>query len=298
MEGRFYFQGAGCRLSAVDFGNSDAQPMVILHGMRDHALSMQSIALAFTDYHVISVDLRGHGDSDNPGSYTMTQMVADLRAFFDHSELKNPVLIGHSLGGHIVSKFAALYPDEVESLILIDGMGPPSPVGQSSGDHLVRWRDHIAGAIGMRLKRKSMPDKHEAFERLSRNNPKLSEATARFIVEHGVEIHPEGGVCWKWDPRVNMIWSTFSHDESEELYREITCPVLIITGEHSLDYWAENRVELAGQDDLHSSELERRQNLFQHAEHHIISGAGHMIHYDEPEDLNGVIRDFLTSTQS
>jgi pimeloyl-ACP methyl ester carboxylesterase len=295
MEGRFYFQGAGCRLSAVDFGNPDAQPMVVLHGMRDHALSMQSIALAFTDYHVISIDLRGHGDSDNPGSYTMTQMVADLRAFFDKTELKNSVLIGHSLGGHIVSKFAALYPDEVESLILIDGMGPPRQVSESSSDHLVRWRDHVASAIHMRLERKSMPDKHEAFNRLCGNNPKLSADTAKFIVEHGVETHPDGGICWKWDPRVNMIWSTFSHDESEELYAEITCPVQIITGEHSLDYWIQNREELSGQEELHSSELERRLNLFQRAAHHTISGAGHMIHYDQPEDLNGVIRDFLTS---
>ncbi len=293
MEGRIYFQGAGCRLSAVDFGNPGSQAMVILHGMRDHALSMRSIALAFTDYHVISIDLRGHGDSDNPGSYTMTQMVADLRAFFDQVELNSAVLIGHSLGGHIVSKFAALYPREVDRLVLIDGMGPPRQENQSSDDHLARWRDHISNALQMPLERKSMPDKHEAFERLSRNNPKLNAETAWFIVEHGIESHPDGGICWKWDPRVNMIWSTFSHDESEELYSEIACPVQIITGEHSLDYWARNRSQLVDKEELHSSELARRQRLFQQAQHQVIHGAGHMIHYDEPEKLNEVIRRFL-----
>jgi pimeloyl-ACP methyl ester carboxylesterase len=297
MKGRFYFQGAGCKISAVDFGNHDARPMVILHGMRDHALSMQSLALEFPDYHVISIDLRGHGDSENPGSYTMTQLVADLRVFFNQKQLKDPVLIGHSLGGHIVAKFAALYPDEVHRLVLIDGMGPPRLAKQSTDDHRIRWRDHIAGAIQMRSDRKSMLDKEEAFERLSRNNPKLNVETARFIVEHGVERHPDGGICWKWDPGVNMIWSTFSHDESEELYSGITCPVQIITGEHSLDYWVQNRSELAGQHELHARELERRQRLFQQAEHHVIAGAGHMIHYDEPDKLNETVRQFLGSAQ-
>ena len=118
-EGRVFFQGAGCRLSAVDYGNPEAQGMVILHGMRDHGLSMQTIALAFPEYHVITVDLRGHGDSDNPGSYTMTQFVADLRALMDHFRLVRPILIGHSLGGYLSLAYALAHPDEVSALVLI-----------------------------------------------------------------------------------------------------------------------------------------------------------------------------------
>ena len=46
MEGRVFFQGAGCRLSAVEYGNPEVQSIVILHGMRDHALSMHTVALS------------------------------------------------------------------------------------------------------------------------------------------------------------------------------------------------------------------------------------------------------------
>lgn len=297
MEGRSFFKGAGCQLSAVDFGNSKAPPMVLLHGMRDHALSMQCIALAFSEYHVIAMDLRGHGDSENPGSYTMTQLVADLRALVDHYELSRPTLIGHSLGGHIVSKFAAFYPAEVEQLVLIDGMGPPQQKKkQTEKDRLEHWRSHITSALSMNGERRVLRDKDDAMERLLRNNPKLKVEAARFIVEHGIETHSEGGVCWKWDPRVNMVWSTFSHEESEEHYSQIDCPVQIITGEKSLDYWVQNRPELLGQQALHDNEIERRLLLFKNAEHRVIKGAGHMIHYDEPDALNDAIRNFLISS--
>ncbi len=296
MEGRRFFNGAGCQLSAVDFGNSAAPPMVLLHGMRDHALSMKSIALAFPEYRVIAMDLRGHGDSDNPGSYTMTQLVADLRALVDYFKLTRLTLIGHSLGGHIVSKFAAFYPAEVDRLVLIDGMGPPQKgKKQTEEDRLEHWRTHINTALSMNIERRAMRNKEDALQRLLRNNPKLGHESARFIVEHGIEEHPDGGICWKWDPRVNMVWSTFSHEESEELYSRINCPVLIITGENSMDYWTQNRPELSGMQTLHDIEIERRRQLFKNAEHEVIKGAGHMIHYDEPDSLNRVIQDFLAS---
>jgi pimeloyl-ACP methyl ester carboxylesterase len=271
--------------------------MVLLHGMRDHALSMKSIALAFPEYHVIAMDLRGHGDSDNPGSYTMTQLVADLRALVDHFELSKPTLVGHSLGGHIIAKFAALYPAEVNRLVLVDGMGPPQQGNKlTDEDRLEHWRSHINIALSMNDERRAMPDKEDALKRLQRNNPKLESESARFIVEHGVEAHPEGGVCWKWDPRVNMVWSTFSHEESEMHYSRIECPVQIITGQQSLDYWIQNRPELVGQQALHDDEIERRRQLFKRGENRVIEGAGHMIHYDEPDALNDTIRQFLKSS--
>jgi len=294
VEGRYYFEGADCQLSAVEFGNPEAPPMVLIHGMRDHALSMRSIALAFPEYRVIAMDLRGHGDSDNPGSYTMTQLVADLHALYDYFELPQSVLVGHSLGGHIVSKYAAIYPQSVSRLIIIDGMGPPgSEIPPTVDRRLEEWKGHIDSALQMRGTRRAMSGKPEALERLSSNNPKLDIRTAAFIADHGVEDHPEGGIRWKWDPRVNMVWSTFSQIESEAFYAQVKCPVLIVAGEQSLDYWAQVRPELVGRQDYQESELERRRQIFTRAQLVVIKGAGHMIHYDQPESLNEAIGHFL-----
>lgn len=296
MEGyeRFEYDGANCRLSAVDLGNGDAPDMVILHGMRDHALSLASIATAFSqDFHVILPDLRGHGYSDNPGSYSMTQFVADLKSLITTRGLKNPVLIGHSLGGHVVSRYTAIY-GGVSRLVLIDGLGPPHPPEQPSRE---RQRERLQGNVEMVLQlnseRRSMADSQEAYERLTRNNPLLASDTARLIIDNGIEPHPDGGVMWRWDPAVGMVWSTFSHEESEELWTWIQCPVLLVTGEHSMDYWLQGRFELNGGKALHDTEVERRRQLFPHAEHWEIAGAGHMVHYDQPEPLNECLREFV-----
>jgi pimeloyl-ACP methyl ester carboxylesterase len=269
--------------------------MVILHGMRDHALSMGSISTAFMDeFRVVVPDLRGHGDSDNPGSYTIVQFIADLRAMVVAKKLDRPVLVAHSLGGHIASKYAAIYPEEVRALVLIDGMGPPHALDEASRQNysVTRWREHIESSLQISSDRRVMADEEEAFGRLSRNNPKLAHKTARLIVEHGIET-VDSGVSWKWDPAVSMVWSTFDHFESEDMWRQIECPVQIVTGSDSMQYWTGVRFGLEPDNDLHERETERRRRLFKDARHTAIDGAGHMIHYDQPDALNDCLRAFL-----
>ena len=294
---RFYFSGANCVLSAVDYGNAHLPDMVILHGMRDHGQSMSSLSNAFREqYHLVVPDLRGHGDSDNPGSYTMTQFVADLRALVGHLDLEKPVLVGHSLGGHIASKYAALYPREVSALILIDGMGPPRAEGPRSPEmRLEAWRNNVETALQLSSERRAMKDAAEALGRLTSNNPRLDGETAEMIVEQGVEPHPDGGVRWKWDPAVGMVWSTVDHDESEQHFSLIECPVLVITGSESMQYWSRRNLGDHEEHELLERETARRVKLFRDARHVSIENAGHMVHYDQPEELNRCIAQFLDS---
>ncbi|HKI74678.1 MAG TPA: alpha/beta hydrolase [Pseudomonadales bacterium] len=292
---RFYFSGSNCTLSAVDYGNAGKPDVVILHGMRDHALSMTSIAEALRGrYRVIVADLRGHGDSDNPGSYTMTQFVADLRALTNHRHLVRPILIGHSLGGHITSRYAAIYARETGGLVLIDGMGPPR-ANESMTLDLQRemWRNNIENALQLSSERRPLENIEEAMRRLTGNNPGLAQDTARLIVEHGTEPHPDGGIRWKWDPAINMVWSTFSHDESELQWGLIECPVLIVTGDESMQYWSRRNLGDTQIEGILARETTRRLGLFRDARHVVIEGAGHMVHYDQPGALNACIGSFL-----
>lgn len=295
---RVAIRGANCWLSALDFGGKDKPPLVILHGMRDHALSMLSLVEALQGtYRVIAPDLRGHGDSENCGSYAMVQFVADLRAVVNHFALVGPTLIGHSLGGHITSRYAAIYGDEVRALVLIDGMGPPRPPRVLSAEEARQnWRQNVEAALQLSSERRNIASADAAVERLAGNNPRLAAARARLIAEQGVEPHPEGGVRWKWDPAVNMVWSTFDHSESEAQWQHITAPVLVLTGEHSMEYWSGARFDLNDDGSLHEREIRRRVALFRDARHQEIGGAGHMIHYDSPDALNQCISDFLAAT--
>lgn len=266
--------------------------MVLLHGIRDISWSMTSIVETFAgEYHIVVPDLRGHGDSDNPGVYTMSHFIADLRSLILHCELENPVIIAHSLGGHIAGQYAALFPNEVTALVLIDGMGPPrfelSESEQQSMD-----RERITMLLRDESQFKVMRDVDEAYERMLRSNPLLNEDTARILAEKGTQA-VEGGVTWKWDAAAHQVWGTFSSDENEARLKWIRCPVLLITAEHSMAYWGQIREHLRGQQAHHDAEVERRRRIFRNAKHISIAGAGHMIHYDQPEALNTQLREFV-----
>jgi pimeloyl-ACP methyl ester carboxylesterase len=292
---RFYFDGANCRLSALDFGSADKPPVVLVHGMRDHGLSLSGIARALCNtHHVIAVDLRGHGHSDNPGTYAMAQFVADLRALILFYGLKAPALIGHSLGGHIVGRYAMAYPDDVSRLVLLDGMGPPRDPNPLSTDQKQQlWRQQAEAALNVTKVQRAMVDHDDALQRLLRNNPRLELDAARQIIDEGVEPHPAGGVQWRWDPAMTMVWQTFSTIESEQQMHWFTCPVLILTGDEAEDYWVKAGLVPQANESLYQSELIRRLDLFADAQHAVIEQAGHMLHYDQPERLNQLLLNFM-----
>ena len=72
-------------LGLLDYGDpGGAPPLLLLHGIRDLAWSMDPIAQALRDrYRVLSLDLRGHGASEHPGAYTFPLYAADLHCVLD-----------------------------------------------------------------------------------------------------------------------------------------------------------------------------------------------------------------------
>lgn len=290
---RIFFNGAGARLSAVSAGQVGKPVMVIVHGMRDHALSFVEMIQAFeADYFIVAPDLRGHGHSDKGVEYNLLHFVADLKATFNEFGIESAILVGHSLGGHIASRFTATFPEHVSKLVLLDGMGPPDH-GMDLRAANLRNREATEALLTKPNPRRQISNQADAVQRLRSNNPKLSIGLAEKIVSEGTEPHPDGGIRWRWESAVNQIWHTFTHEESELLLQTILCPVLIVTGEHSLDYWSAMRSHLNDQT-VYEAELERRKALFKEATHEVIADAGHMLHYDQPDSLIALIREFVT----
>ena len=73
------------------------------------------------DYRIILYDKRGHGLSEaTPGPYAMTMLVEDLAALLDHLSVDRAAIVGISVGGMIAQGLAALRPDLVAALVLMD----------------------------------------------------------------------------------------------------------------------------------------------------------------------------------
>jgi pimeloyl-ACP methyl ester carboxylesterase len=111
----------GIRLHYLDWGNPRAQIMVLLHGFCSHAHYWDFFARSLrTDYHILALDMRGHGDSGWASTYTLPDAAADLAQFSAALKLKDMVLIGISLGGLISLLYAAEHADDVSKMVIVD----------------------------------------------------------------------------------------------------------------------------------------------------------------------------------
>lgn len=118
----------GTSLVCHAFGRGDP-PLVLVHGFTGSSIDWIDVVddLA-VDRQVITFDHRGHGESTNVGEesgYSFARLVDDLEMVLDELGVERCDLLGHSMGGAVVMRFALLHPDRVRSLILMDTAGRP-----------------------------------------------------------------------------------------------------------------------------------------------------------------------------
>ncbi|MFJ6543462.1 alpha/beta fold hydrolase [Streptomyces sp. NPDC091385] len=115
------------RLAYRVSGPPDAPPVVLLPALGEVADDWDAVAAELAGgRRVYALDLRGHGDSDWPGEYSVELMRADVLGFLDALGLERADLVGHSLGGLVACLFAAAHPGRVARLVLED-IGVPRP---------------------------------------------------------------------------------------------------------------------------------------------------------------------------
>lgn len=291
---RHSFNGARAQLSALTWGNTNQPVMILVHGIKDLAWSMASIAEAFADnYFVIAPDLRGHGDSENPGSYAMPHFVADLKALYQHFAIEQAVIVAHSLGGHICAQYASLFPQTVSALVMLDGMGPPLTESDFSTTSLRQNAVNDVQQLTQPLPpSKAMTDLADVSQRLSRNNPKLDDTRLQLLAQQGSYCE-QGRYYWKWDTAASEIWSTLHPQLNPERWLFITCPVLLVHGDAAQQYWNQMGLTLSQTDII--NDYEHRRQWFSNASTATVPDASHMLHYDAPEATNAVIKRFLAA---
>ena len=118
-----YIEVNGLKLHYLDYGTEGRPPMLCLHGGAVTAHWFDFVASGFNaDYHVRALDHRGHGDSEHavPPDYRYQTYAADLAAVVEKLDLRDFVLVGHSMGGLVSLVYAGTYPGRVKKLVVID----------------------------------------------------------------------------------------------------------------------------------------------------------------------------------
>jgi haloacetate dehalogenase len=102
--------------------NQGNVPLVLLHGLADHALVWSSLGDYLSEqYHIVAPDMRGHGESSKPDrGYTFTDAIADLEALMEHQGWSSAHVLGHSWTGKVALIWARQHPQRLRSMILVD----------------------------------------------------------------------------------------------------------------------------------------------------------------------------------
>ena len=218
----------GLRLHVLESGTPGAPALCFLHGGAAHAHWFDAVTPAFMQrFHVISLDQRGHGESQwaAPPAYGTEDFVGDLLGLMDTMGWARMIVAGHSMGGHNAMTFAALHPERVAALVIIDSR-PTIPAD----------RLNVMHARGLRTRRlhASADAAVAAFRLLPREtlaDPALLAHMARTAV-----ARRNGG--WGWRERRPV-------DAWPLLFR-ITAPTLVVRGGLSAVLTAEIAERLRG----------------------------------------------------
>ena len=103
----------GLRLHYLDYGNAEAPPLLMLHGLSGHAHTFDMVGPQLTDrYHVLSLDVRGRGESAwaPDGDYTYPSYVNDVAGLCTELDFPKITMVGTSMGGLITFMLAATRP--------------------------------------------------------------------------------------------------------------------------------------------------------------------------------------------
>jgi len=111
----------GVELAYWEQGNPHGNVVILVPGYTDSHHSFDRILPRFPNaYHVLALEMRGHGDSSKPACcYTQPDFAADIAAFMDAKAIGHAAFVGHSMGSFIVQQVALDYPKRVEQIVLI-----------------------------------------------------------------------------------------------------------------------------------------------------------------------------------
>jgi pimeloyl-ACP methyl ester carboxylesterase len=259
--------------------NPKGTPAVLfLHGWLDHSHTFDWVLEHLPDaWRIVLLDFRGMGRSEHiplGAHYSFPDYLLDVEAVLDDLQLAEVHLVGHSLGGIVSTAYAAVRPERVKSISLIESMGP-------SGGDPAQAPDRLRGFLDDSRRpphRKRYASVEEAAARLREANSSLTEAASLHLAKHGTEPF-EGGCAFRFDPRHRRRFGQF-WDEAQwlALSSAVTCPVQVLHGSQGLS--------------LDDEQARARLAALRVSKPLTLSG-GHHVHMEQPEAVARALDHFI-----
>lgn len=218
----------GVQVAAHDLGG-EGPPLVMVHAAGLHGLVFAPMARHLAgNFHCISLDGRGHGDSCLPPEHALDWygLAADVLAVIDGLALGHPYGFGHSSGGTAVLMAEQARPGTFAAIYCFEPVIVPAdpPLGPDD--------DSLLGAQARR-RRTTFASRDEARRHYASKPPldAVSPEALQAYVEHGFEDAEDGGVQLKCAPghEAAVYEMATAHDAYARL-PDVACPVTVACG--------------------------------------------------------------------
>ena len=252
-------------LAYREFGSG--QPLIILHGLFGQSDNWNTLAKRFAEkgFHVFTLDQRNHGLSPHSKVWDYPAMANDLKEFIDAHQLKDPILLGHSMGGKTVLFFEQLYSGIAQKLIVAD----ISPRAYE------RHHDDVLKALN-------------AVDFSEINTRKEAEAILNeYITDFGTKQFLLKNIYWREDETKQMAWR-FDLGTITKEYDNIGVAVPAFNSDTATLFIRGDRSNYIGETDEKDIA-----SMFSNYRLRIVINSGHWVHAEQPEAFFNSVIEFI-----
>lgn len=250
-------------LNYKEFGHGD--PLIILHGLFGTLDNWQTMAQKLAEHFtVFIVDQRNHGRSPHTEEHGYTCMAEDLHDFMTSKWIYKANLLGHSMGGKTVMRFATEYPDMVDKLIVAD-IAPKSYPDTHSG---------IFNAL-MSIDLSTVTARKEVEEILKESISSM--AIRQFLLKN---LTRDKSHKYRWKMNLPVLYKYYSNILKFDLGHEVfEGDTLFIRGGQSAY--------------IQDEDMDDIREYFPSAQLKTIDNAGHWLHAEAPATFLDITGEFL-----
>lgn len=252
----------GVTLQYVEQGNPSGIPVLLLHGLSDSWRSFELVLPHLPEsIRAFALTQRGHADSSHPeDAYHFHDFAADVTAFMDTLQLKEAVVVGHSMGSTIAQRFAIDKPERSKGLVLISSF--LSLAKSDAPRQLWEIVSEMEDPVDQHFVRE--------FQESTISQPVPQEFMEKTIMQESMKIPAR---VWREVVRCSM-----QDDFSDELMK-IKAPTLLIWGD---------------KDPMVSrSEQEAQLKAIAASRLLVYEGHGHAIHWEAPKRFASDLVNFI-----
>jgi pimeloyl-ACP methyl ester carboxylesterase len=207
---------SGVSLEVVDWGGT-GQPLVFLAGLGNSAHVFDGFAPQFADsFHVLGITRRGFGASaSSPPPSDLDTLVADVTAVLDTLRIRSVILVGHSIAGEEMTRFAEIHADRCAGLIYLD-----AAYDRSGIDTLAKVQPSVPGPIVRAADTVSFASLSALYARVMgvRVPPSDIRATVRF----------DAAGHYRGDVTADSLKARVTSGKRVAQYDKVHCPALAI----------------------------------------------------------------------